>query len=63
MSPKSSLTGPSGKRQPSKRTITARNEMRFSHLYHEYEEDDHDWSKEKETQGYFSSKANTHSTL
>ncbi|RSD28715.1 hypothetical protein [Mesobacillus subterraneus] len=31
----------------SKRVITARNEMRSSHFLYEFEDDDHDWSKEK----------------
>ncbi|WP_226675153.1 hypothetical protein [Mesobacillus jeotgali] len=37
----------SGKRRPSKRVITARKEMRSAHLLHEYDEDDHDWAKER----------------
>lgn len=37
----------SGKRQQSKRVITARREMRYSHLLHEYDEDDHNWAREK----------------
>ena len=39
--------GQSSKRHPSKRVITARKEMRTVHLLHEYDEDDHDWSRER----------------
>lgn len=39
--------GQSGKKRPSKRVITARKEMRSAHLLHEYDEDDHDWKKER----------------
>ncbi|MFT9596428.1 hypothetical protein [Mesobacillus sp.] len=39
--------GQSGKRRPSKRMIAARREMRSSHFLHEYDEDDHDWKKER----------------
>jgi hypothetical protein len=39
--------GQSGKKRPSKRVITARKEMRSSHLLHEFDEDDHDWKKER----------------
>jgi hypothetical protein len=39
--------GQSGKSRPSKRVITARKEMRSAHLLHEYDEDDHDWAKER----------------
>ena len=37
----------SGKRRPSKRVITARKEMRSAHILHEFDEDDHDWKKER----------------
>jgi hypothetical protein len=37
----------SGKRRPSKRVITARKEMRSAHFLHEFDEDDHDWKKER----------------
>lgn len=39
--------GQSRKKRPSKRVITARKEMRSSHLLHEFDEDDHDWKKER----------------
>ncbi|WP_226641437.1 hypothetical protein [Mesobacillus subterraneus] len=39
--------GQSGKKRPSKRVITARKEMRSAHLLHEFDEDDHDWKKER----------------
>ncbi|NKE03881.1 MULTISPECIES: hypothetical protein [Mesobacillus] len=46
--------GQSGKKRPSKRVITARKEMRSAHLLHEFDEDDHDWKKER--------KHNTHAS-
>ena len=39
--------GQSGKKRPSKRIITAKKEMRSAHLLHEFDEDDHDWKKER----------------
>ncbi|WNF24744.1 hypothetical protein [Mesobacillus jeotgali] len=39
--------GQSGKKRPSKRVITAKKEMRSAHLLHEFDEDDHDWKKER----------------
>jgi hypothetical protein len=40
-------SGQSGKRRPSKRVVNARRLMRSSHLLHEFDEDDHDWNKER----------------
>ena len=37
--------GQPGKRHPSKRVVTARRLMRYAHLLHEFDEDDHDWKK------------------
>ncbi|MBS8263766.1 hypothetical protein DYI25_04825 [Mesobacillus boroniphilus] len=47
--------GKSGKRHPSKRVITARNEMRSAHLFHEHDEDDHDWAREKKQNVHYPS--------
>lgn len=51
--------GQSGKRHPSKRVITARKEMRSAHLFHEHDEDDHDWSKEKKRNVQYSHRSNS----
>ncbi|WP_079508697.1 hypothetical protein [Mesobacillus jeotgali] len=52
MSSKLNRSGHSGKRGPSKRVTTVKNEMRSSHFIHEYDQDDHDWQKERKLKVY-----------
>ncbi|MGV2941399.1 hypothetical protein AB5I83_17485 [Mesobacillus sp. LC4] len=52
--------GQSGKKRPSKRVITARKEMRSAHLLHEFDEDDHDWKKERKHSIHHSHSSTVH---
>ncbi|MBT2681189.1 hypothetical protein J7E38_19550 [Bacillus sp. ISL-35] len=47
MNPKFNRNGHSSKRRPSKRVLTAKNEIRAARLINEFDEDDHDWQRER----------------
>jgi hypothetical protein len=47
MNPKFHRSGHSSKRRPSKRVVTAKNEIRAARLINEFDEDDHDWQRER----------------